>query len=96
MDALVPWQRLIEALSPFYFPNSAGKQGRSPLGLERMLRIYFLQQCYALADEALEDAIYDSQTMRIFVGIELAIESVLDTTTLLRFRLLFKKHALTQ
>lgn len=96
MDTLVPWQRLIEALSPFYFPNAAGKRGRPPIGLERMLRIYFLQQWYALADEALEDAIYDSQAMRDFVGIDLAIESVPDATTLLRFRHRLEKHALTQ
>ncbi|WP_144981305.1 IS5 family transposase [Halomonas sp. C22] len=80
MDALVPWQRLIDALSPSYFPNAAGKRGRPPIGLERMLRIYFLQQWYALADEALEDAIYDSQAMRDFIGIDLAIESVPDAT----------------
>jgi len=96
MEALVPWQRLIDALSPSYFPNAAGKRGRPPTGLERMLRIYFLQQWYALADEALEDAIYDSQAMRDFVGIDLAIESVPDATTLLRFRHLLEKHALTQ
>tara|TARA_B100000929_G_C15445007_1_gene399279 strand:+ start:75 stop:1073 length:999 start_codon:yes stop_codon:yes gene_type:complete len=96
MDAVVPWQRLIDALSPSYFPNSAGKRGRPPIGLERMLRIYFLQQWYALADEALEDAIYDSQAMRDFIGIDLAIESVPDATTLLRFRHLLEKHALTQ
>ena len=96
MEALVPWQRLIDALSPAYFPNAAGRRGRPPIGLERMLRIYFLQQWYALADEALEDAIYDSQAMRDFVGIDLAIESVPDATTLLRFRHLLEKHALTQ
>ena len=45
-----------------------------------MLRIYFLQQWYALADEALEDVIYDSQAMRDFVGIDLAIESIVDAT----------------
>ncbi|EWG98248.1 hypothetical protein Q427_31675 [Halomonas sp. BC04] len=70
MDAVVPWPRLIEALSPSYFPNSVGKRGHPPIGLERMLRIYFLQQWYALADEALEDAIYDSQAMRDFIGID--------------------------
>ncbi|UDM08831.1 IS5 family transposase [Halomonas sp. NyZ770] len=96
MEALVPWPRLIEALSPSYFPNSAGKRGRPPIGLERMLRIYFLQQWYALADEALEDALYDSQAMRDFIGIDLAIESVPDATTLLRFRHLLEQHALTQ
>lgn len=61
-----------------------------------MLRVYFLQQWYALAGEALEDAIYDSQAMRDFIGIDLAIESVPDATTLLRFRHLLEKHALTQ
>lgn len=96
MEALMPWQRLIETLSPSYFPSSAGKRGRPPIGLERMLRVYFLQQWYALADEALEDAIYDSQAMRDFIGIDLAIESVPDATTLLRFRHLLEKHALTQ
>ena len=96
MEALVPWQQLIDALSPSYFPNAAGKRGRPPIGLERMLRIYVLQQWYALADEALEDAIYDSQAMRDFVGIDLAIESVPDATTLLRFRHLLEKHSLTQ
>ena len=80
----MPWQRLIDALSP-----SSHRPGR-------MLRIYFLQQWYALADEALEDAIYDSQAMRDFMGIDLAIESVPDATTLLRFRHLLEKHALTQ
>ena len=84
MEVLVPWQRLIDALWP-----SSHRPGR-------MLRIYFLQQWYALADEALEDAIYDSQAMRDFVGIDLAIESVPDATTLLRFRHLLEKHALTQ
>ncbi|MCE9662956.1 IS5 family transposase [Halomonas sp. M5N1S17] len=96
METLVPWQRLTDALSPAYFPNAAGKRGRPPIDLERMLRIYFLQQWYALADEAREDAIYDSQAMRDFVGIDLAEESVPDATTQLRFRHLLEKHALAQ
>ena len=60
-----------------------------------MLRMYFVQQWYALADEALEDAIYDSQALRNFVGIDLAVESVPDATTLLKFRHLLEKQALT-
>jgi IS5 family transposase len=60
-----------------------------------MLRIYFLQQWYALADEALEDAIYDSQAMRTFAGINLSAEAVPDATTLLNFRHLLEAHALT-
>ena len=56
------------------------------MGIERMLRIYFLQQWYGLADEALEDALYDSQAMRTFAGIDLGREAVPDATTLLKFR----------
>lgn len=96
MNVLVPWQRLLDALSLSYYPDAAGKRGRPPTPLERMLRIYFLQQWYGLADEALEDAIYDSQAMRDFVGIDLSIESVPDATTLLRFRHLLERHSLTQ
>jgi len=66
------------------------------VGIERMLRMYFLQQWYALADEALEDALYDSQAMRSFAGIDLGVESVPDATTLLKFRHLLERHALTQ
>jgi IS5 family transposase len=58
--------------------------------------MYFVQQWYALADEALEDAIYDSQALRDFVGIDLSVESVPDATTLLKFRHLLEKQALTQ
>jgi len=58
--------------------------------------MYFVQQWYALADEALEDAIYDSQALRDFVGIDLGVESVPDATTLLKFRHLLEKQALTQ
>jgi IS5 family transposase len=61
-----------------------------------MLRIYFLQQWYALADEALEDALYDSQALRTFAGIDLSVEAVPDATTLLKFRHLLEAHALTQ
>ncbi len=96
MVELVPWQRLQDAQSPVYVPGAAGRRGRPPIGLERMLRTYFLQQWYALADEALKDAIYNSQAMRDFVGIDLAVESVPDATTLPCFRHLLEAHALTQ
>jgi hypothetical protein len=61
MEQVVPWARLVARLQPFY---PKGRRGRPPIGLERMLRIYFLQQWYGLADEALEDALYDSQALR--------------------------------
>lgn len=93
MEKVVPWERLVELILPHY-PD--GKRGRPPMGVERMLRVYFLQQWYGLADEALEDAIYDSQAMRLFVGIDLSVDSVPDATTLLKFRRLLETHDLTK
>ena len=71
-----------------------GQRGRPPIGLERMLRVYFLQQWYGLADEALEDALYDSQALQQFARIELAGGGVPDATTLLNFRHLLETHDL--
>ena len=93
MNVVVPWVQL-EALIEPHYPRS-GKVGRPPIGVPRMLRMYFLQQWYTLADEALEDALYDSQAMREFVGIELSRENVPDATTLLKFRRLLEQHDLT-
>jgi IS5 family transposase len=92
MERVVPWARLVALIEPHY---PSGRRGRPPIGIERMLRIYFLQQWYALADEALEDAIYDSQSMRLFTGIDLSVEGVPDATTLLKFRHLLEQHQLT-
>src|ERR671920_2557638 len=91
MEQVVPWARLVERLRPIY---PKGERGRPPIGLERMLRIYFLQQWYTLADEALEDALYDSQALRTFAGIDLSVEDVPDATTLLHFRHLLERHEL--
>ena len=93
MEELVPWARVVAVIAPYY---PKGERGRPPIGIERMLRIYFLQQWYGLADEALEDAIYDSQAMRTFAGIDLSVESVPDATTLLNFRHLLEAHDLTR
>src|ERR1700694_1067558 len=81
---VVPWARLVERLRPLY---PKGERGRPPIGLERMLRIYFLQQWYGLADEALEDALYDSQALRGFAAIDLSVTTVPDATTVLNFRI---------
>jgi transposase, IS5 family len=61
-----------------------------------MLRIYFLQQWYGLADEALEDALYDSQALRGFAGIDLSVATVPDATTVLNFRHWLEQHDLTR
>jgi IS5 family transposase len=94
MEQVIPWTRLMEVIEPHY-PKS-GKRGRPPIGLERMLRMYFVQQWYGLADEAVEDAIYDSQALRNFMDIDLSRQSVPDATTLMGFRHLLEAHDLPQ
>jgi hypothetical protein len=92
MDRVIPWVPLIALIRPYY--PKAGK-GRQPLGLEKML-IYFLQQWFNLSDPQAEDAIYDSESMRRFVGVELSEDVVPDETTILRFRHLLEAHHLTE
>jgi transposase, IS5 family len=78
MDAVIPWGRLIALIAPHY--PKAGN-GRQPLGLEKMLRIYFLQQWFKLSDPQAEDAIYDSESMRCFARVELGDDVVPDETS---------------
>ncbi len=59
-----------------------------------MLRVCFLQQWYAPADEALEDALYDSQALRDFARIDLGADAVADAITPLEFRRLLESHDL--
>lgn len=94
IEAITPWAALVAALLPYY-PKGEGK-GRPPIGLERMLRMYIVQQCLGLSDEGIEDAIYDSQSIRGFVGIDLTHESAPDATTLLKFRRLLEQHNLAR
>jgi len=96
MERVVPWAALLAMLSPYYYPTAGQGRGRPPIGLERMLRMYFLQQWFGLADEALEDAVYDSQAFRTFLGLDLGRASVPDATTLLNFRHLLEEHGLTE
>lgn len=91
MEVVVPWRELVAEIEPFY--PKAGN-GRPPVGLERMLRMYFLQQWFNLADPAVEDALYDSNAMRHFVGIDLGREPVPDETTICKFRHLLERHGL--
>ncbi len=91
MDQIVPWTELVALIEPHY---PKGDKGRPPVGLERMLRIYFLQQWFDLSDPAVEDALYDSLTMRNFVGIDLGREPAPDKTTVCKFRHLLERHGL--
>jgi len=93
MNAIIPWGRLMELIEPHY--PKAGR-GRQPLGLEKMLRIYFLQLWFDLSDPQAEDAIYDSESMRRFAGVDLSDDVVPDESTILRFRHLLEKHELTE
>src|SRR5499433_901760 len=93
MEQVVPWRELCALVEPHY-PKPGS--GRPPIGVERMLRIYFLQQWFNLSDPAIEEALYDSLAMRDFVGIDLGCEAVPDETTVCRFRHLLEEHDLGQ
>jgi IS5 family transposase len=91
MDRVVPWAALCALIEPVY-PKVGN--GRPPIGLERMLRIYFLQNWFNLSDPAVEEALYDSLAMRGFVGIDLGRERAPDETTVCKFRHLLETHEL--
>jgi len=93
IEVVTPWADLVAVIEPFY-PKGEGR-GRPPIGVLRMLRMYVAQQCFGLSDEGAEDAIYDSQAIRRFVGIDLAREAAPDATTLLKFRRLLEEKELT-
>jgi IS5 family transposase len=93
MEQIMPWEELFAVVEPHY---PKGKRGRPPVGLERMLRVYFVQQWNGLSDEGVEDAITDSQALRAFVGIDLSREAAPDATTVLQFRHLLEQHGLTK
>jgi IS5 family transposase len=93
MNQIIPWTGLIELIEPYY--PKAGR-GRQPLGLEKMLRIYLLQIWFDLSNPQAEDAIYDSESMRRFAGIELSDDVVPDESTILRFRHMLENHKLTE
>ena len=92
MDKIIPWRELSEVIEPFY-PKPEGA-GRPPVGIERMLRIHFLQHWFNLSDPAVEEALYDSRAMRNFVGIDLGKEPVPDETTICKFRHLLEARNL--
>ena len=91
MEEIVPWAQLCEVIEPHY---PKGEGGRPTKGLERMLRMHFVQHWFNLADDACEDALLDSTSLRRFVGIDLGCERVPDSTTLLKFRRLLNEHKL--
>ena len=93
MEKVVPWAALLAVIEPHY--PTTGRRGRPPMPLATMLRIYFMQQWYALSDPAMEDALYEVESMRRFAGLDLTNDAMPDETTILKFRHLLEKHALT-
>jgi transposase, IS5 family len=93
MEQVVPWRELCGVVEPFY-PKTGN--GRPPIGLERMLRLHFLQHWFNLSDPAAEEALYESVSMRRFVGIDLGREPVPDETTILNFRHLLERRNLAR
>jgi IS5 family transposase len=93
MEQVIPWEELLNLIRPYY---PVAGNGRQPMELERMLRIYFMQQWYGLSDPGMEDALYDIESMRRFSGIEIGIDAVPDETTILHFRHLLERHNLTK
>jgi len=93
MDQVIPWAQIRALIEPHY--PKAGN-GTQPMPMERMLRIHFMQQWFNLSDPAMEDSLYDSESMRRFAGIELLEDAVPDESTILRFRHLLEEHSLSE
>jgi transposase, IS5 family len=91
MERIMPWSELESLIEPHY-PKEGN--GRPPIGLSIMLRIYFLQHWFNLSDPAAEEALYDSQALRRFAGVDLGRAAAPDETTILNFRHLLEQHDL--
>lgn len=91
MDQVIPWARLVHMIDAVY---SKGKQGRRPYALETTLRNHFKQQGFGLRDPAMEESLYEIQSMRQFAGLSLATGSLPDETTILNFRHLLERNHL--
>ena len=91
MEGVVPWGELEGLIEPHY--PKAGN-GRQPVGLAILLRVYFLQQWFNLSDPGAEDALYESPVLRRFAGVDLGRAAAPDETTILRFRHILEEHEL--
>jgi IS5 family transposase len=93
MNQVIPWEELLQVIKKYY-PRAGN--GRQPMPLERMLRLYFMQQWYGLSDPAMEDALYDIESMRRFADIDIEVDVIPDETTILNFRHILERHNLTK
>ena len=92
MESLVPWEKLEGRIRPHYFSS---ERGRRPYSLSVMLRVHIVQLCYNLSDPAMEDLLYEAESVRRFAGLRLT-ESLPDESTILHFRHLLERHQLGQ
>lgn len=90
MDTLIPWQRLQKKIARHY---PKGQNGRPPYPLSAMLRVHCMQLFYNLSDPAMEDALYEIESMRRFAGLRL-VDRLPDETTILNFRHFLERHDL--
>jgi IS5 family transposase len=88
MNVIIPWTRLCALIEPHYYHN---KTGRPPIGIETMLRMYFLQIWFSLSDELTEEGIFDSRAMRDFMRVDFLVSQAPDATTLMNFRHLLEE-----
>jgi IS5 family transposase len=93
MNQVIPWQELLQIINKYY---PVAGNGRHPIPMERMLRVYFMQQWYGLSDPAMEDALYDIESMRQFADIDIEVDVIPDETTILHFRHLLERHDITK
>lgn len=95
MEAFAPWLRLLVLIEP-YFLKMGSKDGRPIMPLGVMLRIYCLQQWYALSHPMAEESLYNSDATHCFTGQELADGRIRKDTTILNFRYLLERHGLPE
>jgi len=91
MEQVVPWAELQALIEPHY---PRGENGRPPVGVSIMLRVYFLQQWFNLSDPGAEEALYESPVLRRFAGVDLGRAPAPDESTILQFRHLLERHDL--
>jgi len=91
MEQIIPWEKFCDEVRPFYAEKETG---RKHMELMMMLKIYFLQQWYALSDPAAEESLYDRNSFQKFLGIDLLSHKIPDETTILNFRHILEEHKL--
>jgi len=91
MNKIIPWSKWVSKIEPYYYKNERGRKSKN---LEMMLRMYLMQNWFNMSDEGIEDEIYESHSMKEFLGIDFLQEGVPDATTLLKFRRIIENNKL--